>query len=152
MVCDLSTSCSASGLFDHYNTTLRTLLNVHAPVVTVCVRAARTAPRMTKTVGVRRKPSSREALPTYQDRRWWKVVANSVRAPTVVFSTETQWLLHFNDRLMQRWRKGSMVETADLYVATIALKLKSLLCWWLCWFLHVEGWQDSSIYLELHNL
>ena len=44
MVRNLSTSCSASELFDHFNTTLRTLLDVHAPVKTVCVRAARTAP------------------------------------------------------------------------------------------------------------
>ena len=44
MVRDLSTLCSASELFDHSNTTLRTRLEVHAPVKTVCVRAARTAP------------------------------------------------------------------------------------------------------------
>ena len=43
-VCDLSTSCSASELFDHYNATLRSLLDIHAPVKTVCVRAAQTAP------------------------------------------------------------------------------------------------------------
>lgn len=44
LVCDLSTSRSVSELFDRYDTTLRSLLNVHAPVKTVCTRAARTAP------------------------------------------------------------------------------------------------------------
>ena len=44
MVHDLSTSCSACELSDHYFTTLRSLLDVHAPFKTVCVRAARTVP------------------------------------------------------------------------------------------------------------
>jgi len=44
MVRDPSTSRSVSESFDRYDTTLRSLLDVHAPVRTVCVRAARTAP------------------------------------------------------------------------------------------------------------
>jgi hypothetical protein len=44
MVRDPSILHSASELFDRYDTTLRSLLDVHAPVKTVCVRAVRTAP------------------------------------------------------------------------------------------------------------
>jgi len=44
MVCNPSTSRGVTESLDRYYTTLRSLLDVHAPVKTVCVRAAGTAP------------------------------------------------------------------------------------------------------------
>jgi len=45
IVRDPSTSRSVTESFDRYDTTLQSLLDLHAPVRTVCVRAARSATR-----------------------------------------------------------------------------------------------------------
>ena len=43
LICSPSSSHTVSELFDRYNSTLRSLFDVHAPVRTVCIRTARTA-------------------------------------------------------------------------------------------------------------
>jgi hypothetical protein len=44
LVLDSTDDDNVNDLFDHYDNTLRSLLDVHAPTRTVCVRAARSAP------------------------------------------------------------------------------------------------------------
>ena len=97
MVCDLLTSCSASELFDHYNTTLRSLLDIQAPVKTVCIRAARTAPGMTKTVGVRSNPSKLHEL--FREKKETRRLEKLYRRTKVgdnKFSSSTNGCFFFN--------------------------------------------------------
>jgi hypothetical protein len=59
MVRDPSSSHSVAELLDRYDSTLRSLLDVHAPVRTICIRAPRLLHGTMWIVGVRRKkPSS----------------------------------------------------------------------------------------------
>ena len=80
MVRDPSTSCSASELIDHYDTTLRSLLDVHSPVKTQSVSEQHELLRgMTTTVGVRRKkPVVLRSFTDVPKQKVMKVVASSV--------------------------------------------------------------------------
>ena len=55
MVCNPSSSRSVTESFDRYDTTLHSLLNVHAPVKTVSIRAAKPLHGMMMIVGVKRE-------------------------------------------------------------------------------------------------
>ena len=44
LVCSKADGTSVAELFDRYDTTLRSLIDTHAPIKTVSIRSARTAP------------------------------------------------------------------------------------------------------------
>src|SRR5664279_6355776 len=85
LVCDSTVDDNVDDLFDRYDRTLRSLLDVHAPTKSVCVRAARSAPwydadcRAEKKVTRRLEKVYRRSRST-ADRLLWSAQFNHQRS------------------------------------------------------------------------